>query len=107
MPCLVGCLALAFPRLAIILVWLFSAYLQQAYITVLWPVLGFIFLPLTTLAYAWAWHQNNAQPFQGLGMALIIIAALFDLGLLGGGARSGRKSVVYVQQGGRPGRKRV
>jgi len=99
MPCLVGCLALGFPRLALFLVWLFSNYLGAAYVTILWPLLGFFFMPLTTLAYAWAWHHNSTQPFQGVGMALILIAALFDFGLLGGGAHSGRKSIVYVQAG--------
>jgi hypothetical protein len=89
MPCLLGCLALFFPRLAIILVWLFSDYLWQAYKTALWPVLGFFFLPLTTLAYAWAVNTNGTV--SGIYLVVVVVAVLIDLGLLGGGADSGRR----------------
>jgi hypothetical protein len=84
-----GCLALFFPRLVIILVWLFSNYLGQAYETVLWPLLGFFFLPLTTLAYAWAINTNGTV--SGIYLVVVVLAVLIDLGLLGGGAHSGRR----------------
>jgi hypothetical protein len=95
MPCFLGCLGLLFPRLAIILIWLFSDYLGQAYQTILWPVLGFFFMPLTTLAYAWAMHAGGGNVAGG-GLVVIVIAVLIDLGILGGGAshRSVRKYVV-------------
>ena len=54
MPCLVGCLALFFPRVAIILVVIFSDYLGRAYDGIFWPLVGFIFMPLTTLARGWS-----------------------------------------------------
>lgn len=91
MPCLLGCLALITPRFVIILVAIFSNYLGQAYDNVLLPIIGFIFLPLTTLAYAWAWHQGNGQ-IQGLGIVAIVIAVLFDLGLIGASEKSRRAS---------------
>ena len=87
MPCFVGCLALFFPRIAIILVWLFSDYLGTAYQTVLWPLLGFIFLPLTTLAYAFAINANGSV--SGIYLVIVVVAVLFDLGLLGAGGHSG------------------
>jgi len=89
MPCFMGCLALFFPRLAIILVWLFSDYLGRAYETVLWPLLGFFFLPLTTLAYAWAVNTNGTVT--GIYLVVVVVAVLIDLGLLGSGADSGRR----------------
>jgi hypothetical protein len=89
MPCLVGCLALFFPRIAIIIVWLASDYLEDAYQTALWPVLGFLFMPLTTLAYAWAWHTGGGT-VSGLGLAAVVLAVLVDLGIVGGGAASRR-----------------
>ena len=92
MPCLLGCLALATPRLVIVLVAIFSRYLHDAYQTALWPILGFLFLPLTTLTYAWAWHIGNGQ-VHGIGLIAVIIAVLFDLGLLGGGGKSSKKVV--------------
>jgi hypothetical protein len=90
MPCLVGCLALFMPRLAIVLVAIFSDYLGQAYNhNILWPVLGFFFLPLTTLAYAWAWHQGGGS-VSGIGLIVTVLAVLCDLGLIGTGHRGRR-----------------
>jgi hypothetical protein len=91
MPCLIGCLALCMPRLVLFLVWLFSNYLNEAYQTILWPVLGFLFMPLTTLAYAWARHQGDGS-VSGIGLVVVVIAVLIDLGLLGTG-ESSRRSV--------------
>jgi hypothetical protein len=88
MPCFVGCLSLATPRLAIALVVIFSDYIGRAYHTVLWPLLGFLFMPLTTLAYAWA--INSRGSVAGLQLVVVVIAVLLDLGLVGGSA-SGRR----------------
>ena len=84
MPCLVGCLALATPRFAILLVVLFSDYIGRAYETTLVPLLGFLFMPLTTLAYAWA--INSRGSVEGFQLAVVILAVLIDLGLVGGSA---------------------
>ncbi len=84
--CLIGCLALVTPRFAIILVFVFSNYLGRAYETVLWPVLGFFFMPTTTLAYAWAINSNATVT--GWYLVVVVVAVLIDLGLVGTGARS-------------------
>ena len=92
MPCLIGCSAYFFPRLVLILVWLFNpGYLRHAYVTWLWPILGFLFMPLTTLAYALA--INSAGSVTGGYAALVIVAALLDLGTHGIGplTKRGRK----------------
>lgn len=86
MPCALGCVALAFPRLVIVLVVIFSDYLGRAYETTLWPLLGFFFLPLTTLAYAWA--INTYGTVSGVGLIVVIIAVLLDIGTTGTGASS-------------------
>jgi hypothetical protein len=83
MPCLLVLIALIFPRLVLLLVWLFSDYLGRAYHTVLWPVLGFLFMPLTTLAYAWAINSYGAV--SGAPFFVVLLAALIDLGAIGGG----------------------
>jgi hypothetical protein len=90
MPCLIGCLALFTPRVAIILVALFSNYLNEAYTSWVWPVLGFFFLPLTTLVYAWAWHQGDGS-IQGIGLVGVIVAVVIDLGLHGASERGRRR----------------
>ena len=85
--CLVGCLALIAPRLAIVVVWLTTDYLKQAYETTIWPLLGFFFMPMTTLAYSWAWHMEPTGSVRGLGLAIVVIAVLIDLGIIGGNAQ--------------------
>lgn len=84
MPCLLLILFVAFPRIALLLIFLFSNYLQRAYHGLLLPLIGFIFLPLTTLAYAWM--ANTGQPTTGVNLLILIVAVVIDLGGLGGGA---------------------
>jgi hypothetical protein len=88
MPCILGCIALVAPRLTIVLVVIFSDYIGRAYETTIWPLLGFFFLPLTTLAYAWAMHSRGSV--SGLHLVVVVIAVLLDLGLVGGSARTRR-----------------
>jgi hypothetical protein len=89
MHCLVGCIALAAPRFAIVLVVIFSNFIGRAYDTIFWPFIGFLFMPLTTLAYAWA--INTRGSVAGLHLAVVVLAVLMDLGLVGGGAASRRR----------------
>ena len=84
MPCLLLVLVLAFPRVILALLFFFSTYLQRAYHGMLIPLLGFLFLPLTTLVYAWL--VNNHMPLAGVNLGILVIAAVIDAGGLGGGA---------------------
>lgn len=84
MPCLVLILVLAFPRIVLLgLYFLRHSYLERAYHGLLIPLLGFLFLPLTTLAYAW--EVNNRMPLEGVNLIILLIAVIVDLGGLGGG----------------------
>lgn len=83
MPCLLLILVLASPRIVLLGLFFLSTYLERAYHGLLAPVLGFIFLPLTTLAYAWM--VNTGQPIAGLNLLILVVAIVFDLGGLGGG----------------------
>jgi hypothetical protein len=83
MPCLFLILILAFPRLGLILLYFFTRYLDRAFHSILLLILGFIFLPLTTLAYAWM--VNSGLPIAGINLIWLLLAALVDLGALGGG----------------------
>lgn len=89
MPCLLALLALLTPRVVLVLVWLFSDYLSRAYDGVLWPLLGFFFMPLTTLAYAWAVNSNGSVT--GMYFVAVLVAALIDLGTVGGSGASGKR----------------
>jgi uncharacterized oligopeptide transporter (OPT) family protein len=83
----VGCLLvivfLAFPRIALVLLFLSSNYLQRAYHGLILPLLGFLFLPLTTLVYAWM--VNTRAPIAGINLLILLITVVIDLGGLGGG----------------------
>jgi len=86
MPCLLLVATLFFPRIVLLLMWFFSTYLQRAFPGgILLPILGFIFLPLTTIVYAW--EINNHMPLAGINLLWLLLAVIFDLGGIGGGAR--------------------
>lgn len=94
MGCVIGCLALAFPRLALALVWLLGppGYLSTPFPASVWPLLGFVFLPTTTLAFAFATQSieppGEVSPF---GWLLVAVGVLLDLGMMGGGGRAARR----------------
>lgn len=90
MPCLILLLTIAFPRLAIVLLFFFTDFLERAYHSLLLLVLGFLFLPLTTIVYAWI--VNGQHPLAGVYLVAIVVAALFDVGLLGHGEYSRRRT---------------
>jgi len=88
MTCLMALMAMAFPRVAIFLVVIFSDYIGTAYQTTVWPLLGFFFMPVTTLAYAWAMHSSGSVA--GGQLVVVVIAVLIDVGIIGGGATNPR-----------------
>ena len=82
MPCLLLIVFLAFPRIALVLLFVFSNYLERAYHGILLSLLGFLFLPITTLAYAWM--ANTRQPIAGINLVILIVTVVIDLGGLSG-----------------------
>ena len=89
MPCLVGLLAVLAPRVVSVILWLFTNYLNTAFSSGWWGLLGFLFLPTTTIAYAIA--QNEFTTVTGgveaTGIVLIVLGIVIDVGLLGGSGR--------------------
>lgn len=85
MPCLLLFVILLSPRITLVLMWLFSTYLQRAFHGgFMLPLIGFVFLPLTTIVYAW--ELNSGMPTEGINLLWLLIAVVIDLGGLGGGA---------------------
>jgi hypothetical protein len=76
MPCLFVALALMLPRLLIIGLWLLSDWFNGVFDSTLWPVLGFFFLPTTTLWYSavhhWFGGEWSLWPIVGMVIALMI-----------------------------------
>ena len=88
MCCVLALLAFLGPRLVIFLLWLFTNYMSRAFDAFLLPLLGFLFLPWTTIAFAIA--QNEFGGLNGIGIVIVALGLLADIGVLGGGARSRR-----------------
>lgn len=93
MPCLFAILAGLFPRIADLLIWLarptqFMAPFNGMY---LWPILGIIFLPFTTLMYVFMWTPGvglNGWDWLWLGLAVVL-----DISHFGTTAWSNRNQV--------------
>jgi hypothetical protein len=76
--CLVLLLALLSPRLALIATWIFTDVLGRPFDSWIVPVLGFLLLPWTTLAYVWMWDSGRAVT--ELEWFLVGFAFVLDLG---------------------------
>jgi hypothetical protein len=76
MPCCLAILALAAPRLVIVVLWFFTRWFEGVFPNILWPILGFIFLPTTLLWYTAVQHWFGGQwtlwPIVGIVIALLI-----------------------------------
>jgi hypothetical protein len=75
-------------------IWLIGppGYLSEPYPSIVWPILGFVFLPTTALAFSYSSHSlSEAGSLTPLGWVLVIVALVIDLGLHGGGGRAARR----------------
>jgi hypothetical protein len=86
--CLFVLLSGLFPRLGLLIVWIFTDEVDQAFDGFILPLLGLIFLPLTTLVYALLWAPLGGV--DGIEWFWVVLAFLFDIGALGAGAQSRR-----------------
>jgi hypothetical protein len=84
MPCLLALLAVAFPRVAIVLLWLFSNFFTGVYHSIIIPVIGFLLLPLTMTVYTYL-AKTSGGHLTTTQFVFIFIAVVVDLGLVGGG----------------------
>lgn len=78
MPCIAAVLALMAPRLVIVVLWLFTSWFAGIFDTLLWPIIGFIFLPTTLLWYTAVqhWFAGEWSLWSVVGL---VIALLIDL----------------------------
>jgi hypothetical protein len=90
MGCLFAIFAGMFPRLGVLFIWLarpalFSAAFGGAWV---WPLLGVIFLPMTTLMYVLIWSPAGIV---GWDWFWLVLAFLIDLGGIGSSAYTNRQ----------------
>lgn len=83
LPLLLLLLGYFFPRLIVVLLYLFTDWWSSAFDSILWPLLGFLFMPLTVLWFgiSAAYFSDNVQTIG------LVIAVLLDLGIIGRGAK--------------------
>jgi hypothetical protein len=85
--CLLALVGAVAPRLALILMWLFTDMLGRAFDSFILPLLGFLFLPLTTVIYVFV-SPGGLGTFDWI---LLVVGILIDLGSYGGGAYGRRE----------------
>ncbi len=81
MPILAGIIALLFPRIMMLVLYFFTDYLNGVWESNVMPILGFIFLPVSTLWYAVVYHQFGGA-WSTPAIVGMVIAVVVDLGLL-------------------------
>ena len=66
------------PRIVMFLIWMSTDWFDKAFETGMWPFLGFMFMPNTTLVYMDAAMNNNGE-FTGFRLFLLVLAILLDI----------------------------
>jgi hypothetical protein len=83
-----GCLFAIFagfaPRVALLLIWLFTNLVDRAFTGILWPLLGIIFLPFTTIMYVLVWVPGVGVT--GWRWVWVVVGVLLDIGSYGSSA---------------------
>jgi hypothetical protein len=75
--CLVAIAAMLSPRLAVFLLWAFTDRMSQAFNSFWIALLGWLFLPWTTLAWAVAYAPRAGVT--GFGWFIVLLAAVVDV----------------------------
>ena len=81
MPCLLAALVLLAPRLAVALLWYFTHWFNGLFSSLLFPIVGFLFLPTTLLWYS-AVHRWFGGVWTLWPVVGIVVALAIDLGAL-------------------------
>jgi hypothetical protein len=77
MPCLIVLIALIAPRLVIVLLFFFTTWFEGMFANLLWPILGFFFLPTTLLWYSVVQNVYDGV-WGGLQIVVLILAVIID-----------------------------
>ena len=82
------------PRAAVLIWWLVAPGLfSDAFNSFVWPLLGVIFLPWTTLMWVIVWSIGDGV--DGIDWLFIALAVVLDLAVYAGGGVTNRQRVVY------------
>lgn len=87
---LIALIALVLPRVVLFIAFLATDWIERAYETRLWPLMGFLLMPYTTLAYMVAMMNNNHELTEGW-LVLFVASIVFDVIHWGHGGRTIRR----------------
>jgi K+ transporter len=87
---LIALIALVLPRIVLFTAFLATDWIERAYETRLWPLIGFLLMPYTTLAYMVAMMSKN-HALTGGWLVLFVAAIIFDVIHWGHGGRTIRR----------------
>ncbi len=85
MGCVIFGFALIGPRFALGFTWIFTTMVDRAYDNFIVPVLGFVFLPWTTLVYALAYNGFRVSP---VGWFFVALGLMADVSSYGASSRA-------------------
>ena len=85
MPCLLLIIALAAPRLVVFALWLIGWF--NIFPSIMWPILGFVFLPTTLI-----WYTAVAHWYGGVWTAWRFVVLIFALAIDVSPARGRREN---------------
>ena len=88
MPCLIALFALIGPRVALVFTWIFSGMIGRAIDSWFVALLGFLFLPWTTLAYVVFYDVGPGLEVEGIEWFLVGLAFVIDITSYVGGRRA-------------------
>ena len=90
MGCLIGILAVFAPRIALLIMWIWTPYVTRAFHHgFIWPFLGLLFLPFTTIIYSVVYVPGIGVT--GSRWVWVVLGVLLDIVWHSGGARKAKK----------------
>jgi hypothetical protein len=90
-PCLFALIAIFSPRFALLLLWLFTNYVDRAFAGWILPLLGLLFAPWTTLFYVLV--DVAPGPIHVAGWILVGLGVVMDLSSY---AQAARRRAAYA-----------
>jgi hypothetical protein len=87
--CLIVLLGAAFPRVALVITWLFTDLVDRAFDSFVLPLLGLIFLPYTTFFYVLAYAPVTGVT--GIGWFFVVFGFILDVTSFANSTRERRR----------------
>ena len=94
--CLLAFAAAFAPRLVLIFMWIFGWRIQAAFSSFIWPLLGIIFVPYTTIMYVLVW--SFATGVSGWDWLWIGLGVMLDI-MKWGQIANNRRAVPSYPEG--------